>query len=219
MHFSTLILAHILGALSWTAIAHPSKNPRDTSVSEPVNPRSLPGWPGVTEDGALLNGTYTITSNRDGTAKAVEYEPLTTYPSSFPTGSPVLERAPYNRVLCDSGMDSDALNKKDLAVAQAQLQINCRSGVRGKKNEHIWTSVGNVVVYFCRWKDNAQCTMARAEEAWGQISGDCAGRFRKNYNPGRVQDTILAERAWTYGYTDWRKHSFCDLPPFKDPPH
>jgi hypothetical protein len=194
MKLSGIIVSHIMGFLASKAIAHPLA--ASQAIPGLIHVTSLPGWPGFKDDGAVLDGTYVITS--DGHARAITFLP--SQPIHNVTARSIGEKQSLNNV---RGCDDISLNQHEyLDSVTHNLEHRCGDGLRNT----VFAIQGDMVAFYCEWHRAAQCTSSSAQWAWGYITEYC-----NTYRSGSVSDGTEGSRTWSYGYTNWRQHDFCNL--------
>jgi hypothetical protein len=205
---STNFFALITAILSPLVTSHPSIPPTD-EAPPPVDLTTLPGFPGLI-NGAMPNGSYSVIYNDANTATAVQYRPFdASVVSTFAAAraenhqhqardaNTKTKLLPRNSVGCDD----ISLDSWDTDLVTYSLETDC--GNELKSNHYVIS--GDVVAFFCRWHESSRCTKSSAQWAWGYITNYC-----NYYRAGSVSDALEEDRTWSYGYTNWRKHHWCN---------
>ncbi|KAH8889086.1 hypothetical protein GQ53DRAFT_825848 [Thozetella sp. PMI_491] len=164
---------------------------------------TLKGWPGYKDsNGTLLEGVYSVSHNEEGIAHAVQYHQFEEGRVRKTARAAADQRTGTIAGRGNSlGCDDISISKDDTDKATAALENKCTTP------QHYTTFAvsGSVVAFYCEWDKAAQCTTASAVWAWGAITGYC-----NYYRAGSVSDKTSG-RTWSYGYTDWTVHDFCNM--------
>ena len=114
-------------------------------------------------------------------------------------------RREYEGVGCSifaRGMDAYST---DLAVQG--LKDQCRSFPETCNKKTAKYAVGDVVAFFCYWRGNQAVFNEQAfSNALGMITDQCGGYTAGSYSSGGESD-----RQYSYGYTLWKKDSYCNI--------
>ncbi|KAK4500606.1 hypothetical protein PRZ48_008795 [Zasmidium cellare] len=106
--------------------------------------------------------------------------------------------ASYRGVGCDDIML--AANEADTATQN--LEFYCEG-----KTVSFFSYSGDTVAFYCQWRDGPKCAGDSAANALNMITGQCG-----NYGAGSFSDNNMADRTYSYGYTNWREKDYCNVP-------
>ncbi|KAH8897685.1 hypothetical protein GQ53DRAFT_817966 [Thozetella sp. PMI_491] len=159
------------------------------------------------------DGIYTVENKPDGTTELHYKKPLGSrqaLPVDFNnTDSPVLWSR-GNSVGCDPIWGGGGLDAFSVDRANQALKDHCAHPLTPDEECTTRTTLavyGNVVAFFCYWRSPAKYNQGSFEWALGEITNYCGA-----YNAGSISDATSDTRTWSYGFTDWNKRLYCNIP-------
>lgn len=178
------------------------------------------------------NGVYIGDINEDGTTTLEYQAPLKTRNGVYignadAAGNPSLEyKAPLSTRTTENleertdqkGVGCDwwgklGLDAYDTDHAVQSVRDYCTSFPDDCKHRTAVAQSGDVVAFFCFWRSGASYNVDSFSAALGYVTDQCGA-----YTAGSFSDTLSeSTRTYSYGYTNWRSQSYCNIPAGRAP--